>query len=98
MNDTEVKELVELLLPYIKKEIKNDNDFKTNVKRKNATVVSVTKDGNNSTLGQSVQVKLAFDNVSFSVPNETGKELASGDLVCIEYCIDLKNAVAVYKV
>ena len=33
MNDTEVKELVELLLPYIKKEIKNDNDFKTNVKR-----------------------------------------------------------------
>ena len=37
MNDTEVKELVELLLPYIKKEIKNDNDFKTNVKRKNST-------------------------------------------------------------
>ena len=56
MNDTEVKELVELLLPYIKKEIKNDNDFKTNEKRKNATVVSVTKDSNDSTLGQSVQV------------------------------------------
>lgn len=98
MTNDEIKELVEVLMPYIKRELKNDNDYKTNVKRKNATVISVTKDDVDSTIGQDIQVQLPFDDVSFTVKNETGKELSKNDLVCIEYCIDLKNAVAVYKV
>lgn len=89
MDNKQLEELVELLLPYIKKKLKEDNDFKLNVKRKNATVVSVTDDN--------VEVRLPYDNVTFTVPNETGQTLSAGNLVCIEYCIDLKNAVAVYK-
>lgn len=98
MTNDEIKELVEVLLPYIRKELRNDSDFKTNVKRKNATVVSIKKDAGGSTVRQTIRVALPFDEVDFPVKNETGQELSVGDLVCIEYCIDLKNAVAVYKV
>lgn len=98
INEKEVEAFIELLLPYIKKRLKNDNDFKLNVKRKNATVVSVEKDENNSTLNQNIEIKLPYDYVTFTAPNKSGDELTEGDLVCIEYCIDLKNAVVVYKV
>lgn len=98
MTEKEIKDMLNTLMPYIKREIKKDNDFIIGVKRKNATVVSVQKNANGSTINQSIDVKLPFDSVSFSVPNKTGEEIAVGDLVCIEYCIDLKNAIAAYKV
>ena len=98
MNDKDVETFIELLIPYIKKRLQNDKDFKLNVKRKNATVVSVETDENDSTLNQNIEVKLPYDDVTFTTPNKSGDELEKGDLVCIEYCIDLKNAVVVYKV
>lgn len=92
MNEKEIQEFVKLLIPYIKRELKKDKDFKINVKRKNTTVVTGGADNSN------IEVKLPYDSVTFSVPNKTGEELVTNDLVCIEYSIDLKNAVAVYKV
>ena len=96
MRDKELEELVQVLIPYIKRELKKDKDFKLSVKRKNATVVSELKSGASNIDGD-VEVILPFDTTSFFVPNQTGKNLNKGDLVCIEYCIDLKNAIAVYK-
>ena len=92
MSEKEIQEFVELLIPYIKKELKKDKDFRTSVKRKNATVVTGGEDNS------SVEVKLPYDTITFAVPNKTGESLSVGDLICIEYSIDLKNAVAVYKV
>ena len=98
MNNKELEEFVETLYPFFVKKLKNDGFFKNNVKRKNATVISVETDENGSSIGQNIIVQLPYDTVSFTAINETGKELTANDLICIEYCIDLKNAVAVYKV
>ena len=92
MNEKEIQEFVELLIPHIKWELKKDKDFRINVKRKNAT--GVTGGADNS----SVEIRLPYDSATFFVPNKTGESLSVGNLVCIEYSIDLKNAVAVYKV
>ena len=64
---------------------------------KNATVVSELTSGD-SNIGKEVKVIFPYDTISFPVRNETGVDLAKGDLICLEYSIDIKNAVAVYKV
>ena len=88
MNDKKLEEFVELLYPYFLKKLKNDGFLKNAVKRKNATVVSVTKDANESTINQSIEISLPYDTTTFTVLNKTGEELAKDDLICIEYCID----------
>lgn len=93
MHDKELEEFVKILIPYIMKELKKEKDFKISVKRKNATVVS-----NEVADGGGVEVILPYDSVTFVVPNKTGETLYKNDVICIEYSIDLKNAVAVYKV
>lgn len=98
MNTKEMEELVELLVPYVIKKIKEDNQFKSYTRTKNATVYSITTDDNGSTINQNISVIFPYDTVSFSAKNKTGEELAVGDLVCIEYWVDLKNAVVKYKV
>ena len=60
---------------------------------KNATVVSES-----ANIEEDVEVRLPYDATSFFVRNETGKVLSQGDLVCIMYWVDLKNAVAMFKV
>ena len=97
MNEKQIEEIVEEVCKLVLKRIKNDGYFKNVLKRKNATVVSVLSEGE-SNVGKKINVSLPYDSTVFSVPNETGKDLNKGDLVCIEYCIDLKNAIAVYKV
>lgn len=97
MLNKEIEEFVELLYPYFLKKMIKENAFKNCVKRKNATVASGLADGETN-IGLSIDVVLPYDSVSFSVRNETGVDLNSGDLVCLEYSNDLKNAVAVYKV
>ena len=92
MNNKEVKEFVDMLYPFFLEKMKKDGCFKNNVKMKNATVVSPAN------IEADVEVRLPYDATSFFVRNETGKELAKGDLVCIMYWIDLKNAVAMFKV
>ena len=97
MNIKQAEELVEILYPLFLERLKKENLFKSYVRRKNATVVSSLADGQTN-IGKSVSVVLPYDTTSFSVRNETGVDLNKDDLICLEYSIDLKNAVAVYKV
>ena len=92
MNNKEIEEFVDTLYPFFLKKIRNDGYFKNNVKMKNAIVVSP------ASVDEDVEVRLPYDTTSFFVRNETGKELTQDDLVCIMYWIDLKNAVAMFKV
>ena len=92
MKNKEIQEFVDILYPFFLEKMRNDGYFKNNVKMKNATVV---KDAN---VEEDVEVRLPYDTTSFFVRNETGKSLKQGNLVCIMYWIDLKNAVAIFKV
>lgn len=93
MTNKEIEAFVDILYPFFLKKIRNDGYFKNNVKMKNATVVSKS-----ANIEEDVEVRLPYDTTSFFVRNETGKTLSQGDLVCIMYWIDLKNAVAMFKV
>ena len=93
----EIEQFVELLYSYFKKKLLTDGTLKNYVIRKNATVVSVLE-SDTSNIGKEVEVMLPHDKTSFFVRNETGTDLNKNDLICLEYVIDLKNAVAVYKV
>lgn len=98
MRNEEVEAFVEILYPYFLKKMKQENMLKKCVKRVNARVTSPSPASGETNVGQSIQVSLPYDSVSFSVRNETGVDLLNNDLVCLEYSIDLKNAIAVYKV
>lgn len=91
------EEFIELLVPYVIKRIKKDGLLKNYVQRKNATVKSKLADGETN-IGKNIEVVFPYDTTSFFVRNETGFDLNKGDLVCLEYSIDIKNAIAVYKV
>lgn len=92
MTNKEIQEFVDILYPFFLKKMREDGYLKNNVKMKNATVV------NTADIEEDVEVRLPYDTTSFFVRNETGKTLNQGDLVCIMYWIDLKNAVAMFKV
>ena len=92
MTNKEIEEFVDILYPFFLKKMRNDGYFKNNVKMKNATVVG------SASIEEDVEVRLPYDTTSFFVRNETGKDLSQGDLVCVMYWIDLKNAVAIFKV
>ena len=92
MTNKEIQEFVDILYPFFLKKMREDGYLKNNVKMKNATVV------NPAGVEEDVEVRLPYDTTSFFVRNETGKILNQGDLVCIMYWIDLKNAVAMFKV
>lgn len=97
MDTKQASELVEILYPFFLKKLQDDGVIKNNVKMKNATVVSTLAIGD-SNVNQNVDVKFPYDETSISVINRTGVDLNKGDLVCIMYWIDLKNAVAMFKV
>ena len=92
MTNKEIQEFVDILYPFFLKKMREDGYLKNNVKMKNATVI------NTAGVEEDVEVRLPYDTTSFLVRNETGKTLNQGDLVCIMYWIDLKNAVAMFKV
>ena len=92
MTNKEIEEFVDILYPFFLEKMKDDGYFKNNVKMKNATIVK------SADIDEDVEVRLPYDTTSFFVRNETGKTLNQGDLVCIMYWIDLKNAVAIFKV
>ena len=97
MSDKELAELMDLLYPYFVKKMKADSTFKNCIKSTNATVVDV--DTSLSTnIGAEVTVRFPYDDTGISVINKSTSELAVGDLVCIHYYIDLKNAYVAYKV
>lgn len=92
MTNKEIEEFVDILYPFLLSKMKDDGYLKNNVKMKNATVAK------SASTGDVVEVRLPYDTTSFFVRNETGKALNQGDLVCIMYWIDLKNAVAIFKI
>ena len=97
MNDKELSELMDLLYPYFIKKLKSDGAFKNCIRSVNAKVVYVdpSKDTN---IGSVVTVKFPYDTTEVSILNKSTSELAIGDLVCVHYYIDLKNAYVAYKV
>lgn len=97
MNTKQAAELVEILYPFFLKKLQEDGLLKNNVKMKNATVVSTLAEGETN-IDKNVEIKFPFDTVSISVLNKTGVDLNKGDLICLMYWVDLKNAVAMFKV
>lgn len=106
MNDKEISELVELLYPFFVKKMKTDAYFKNCIRSVNATVTWVdtsTETVNNtsqrvSNKNKAVKIKFPYDTEEISVLNRSNSELDQGDLVCLHYYIDLKNAYVAYKV
>ena len=97
MNDKELAELIELLYPHFLKKMKADSTFKSCIKSTNATVTEVDT-SLETNIGAEVTIKFPYDSTGITVINKSTSELAVGDLVCIHYNIDLKNAYVAYKV
>lgn len=97
MNDKEISELMDLLYPYFVKKMKEDNTFKNCIKSTNATVSWVNTEVTNN-IGTMVKVKFPYDSTEIEIPNKSASSLSVGDLVCVHYYIDLKNAYVAYKV
>lgn len=93
MDDKELSELMDLLYPYLVKKMKSDSTFKNCIKSRNATVVSES-----SAPGSDVDIKFPYDKTTITVKNKSTSNLAKGNLVCVHYYIDLKNAYVAYKV
>ena len=105
MTEKHIQELVELLYPYFFKKLKTENAIKNCIKSTNATVTWVdaqttTVNGTTQTItniGKMVKVKFPYDTEDIEVINKSTSELSVGDLVCLHYNIDLKNAYVAYK-
>ena len=97
MNEKEIEQFLELAYQYFLKKLKADGILKNTLRSINATVswidTSVT-----SNLGKTVKVKFPYDLNEIEVVNKSSANLAVGDLVCLHYCIDLKNSYIAYKV
>ena len=97
MDDKELSEFIELLYPHFLKKLKADGMYKNCVKSINATVIWVNT-AQSSNIGQSVKIRFPYDTTDISVINKSTSELNVGDLVCVHYYVDLKNAYVAYKV
>lgn len=97
MSEKEISELIELLYPHFLKKLKSESAFKSCIKSTNATVSSLGSAGTNN-VGARVGVKFPYDSTEISVINKSTTPVGIGDLVCLHYCIDLKNAYIAYKV
>ena len=97
MNDKEVAELIDLLYPHFVKKLKEDNAFKNCIRSTNATVTKVNS-SLATNIGAEVSIKFPYDTTEITVINKSTSELAVGDLVCVHYYVDLKNAYVAYKV
>lgn len=97
MNTKQAEKLAEILYPFFLKKLQEDGLLKNNVKMKNATVVSTLAEGETN-IDKNIGVRFPYDTTVISIPNKTGVDLKQGDLICLMYWVDLKNAVAMFKV
>ena len=97
MNDKELSQLIELLYPHFVKKMKTDESFKNCIRSRNATV-SYVNTSLTTNIGSEVKIKFPYDKTEISVINKSTSELSVGDLVCVHYYIDLKNAYVAYKI
>jgi hypothetical protein len=106
MDDKQLSELMDLLYPFFQKKLKSDSTFKNCIRSENATVTWVdqtttTVNGTTqrvSNIGKWVKIRFPYDTTEISVMNKSNSELNIGNLVCVHYYIDLKNAYVAYKV
>ena len=97
MNNTVLQKLVDLLYPLFLAKLKNEGFIKNSVRSKNATVTSALADGETN-INKKIEVVFPFESTPIPAINRSGVDLNKGDVVCLEYWVDLKNAVAVYKI
>lgn len=97
MGDKEISELIDLLYPHFLKRLKSESIYKNCIKSKNATVNDLGSAGTGA-VGTKVGVKFPYDPTVITVINKSTTPVKEGDLVCLHYCIDLKNAYIAYKV
>lgn len=97
MNEKEVEQFLELAYQYFLKRLKTDGILKNTLKSVNATV-SWVDTSKSSNLEETVRVKFPYDSNEIEVINKSSSQLEVGDLVCLHYCIDLKNSYIAYKV
>lgn len=96
MDNRELEEFVEILYSYFEKKIKASDTFKSCIKSTNATVTWIDS-SQTTNIGAEVKVRFPYDDSDITVINKSTSELSVGDLVCIHYFIDLKNAYVAYK-
>ena len=97
MSEKEISELIDLLDPHFLKRLKSESLFKSCIKNTNATVSSLGEAGTDN-VGKEVAVKFPYDSTEIYMKNKSADNVEIGDLVCVHYCIDLKNAYIAYKV
>ena len=97
MNEKEISELIDLLYPHFFKKLKSESIYKNCIKSTNATVNDLGAVGTGE-VGTKVGVKFPYDPTVITVINKSATPVEIGDLVCLHYCIDLKNAYIAYKV
>ena len=105
MSEKELQDFIDLLYPFFLKKLKADGLFKNCIKSTNAAVTWVDTTTETigettqqvSNIGQVVKIKFPYDTKEISVKNKSVSELKVGDLVCVHYYIDLKNAYVAYK-
>lgn len=96
MDNRELEEFIEILYSYFEKKIKASDTFKSCIKSTNATVTWIDSESTTN-IGAEVKVRFPYDESDVAVINKSTSELSVGDLVCIHYFIDLKNAYVAYK-
>ena len=89
MNEKDLNELIDELIPFVIKKLKQDNTFKNTAKITQAKVISINNDV--------ATVQLPFDSNKFFAKIKTVDTIAVGDNVFLLYWGDLKNAHVVFK-
>lgn len=97
MNSKELEDFVELIYPYFLKKLNESGTLKECIKSINASVTWIDA-SLESNIGSVVKVRFPYDTADINVVNKSTHELKIGDLVCLHYNIDLKNAYVAYVV
>lgn len=98
MNEKDIEQFLDTIYKYVFKRLKNENFFKNNMKSINATISWIPEGVDENNIGKNVKVKFPYESSEILVPNKSTSQLSIGDVVCLHYCIDLKNSYVAYKV
>ena len=89
MNEKDLSELIQELVPFVIKKLKQDDTFKNTAKITQAKVISINND--------IATVQRPLDSTTFSAKIKTVDTITVGDNVFLLYWGDLKNAHVVFK-
>lgn len=91
MSEKEIKNMVDLLTPYILNKMKDEYTFKNIVKATTGSIVSADN------VNKTCVVKRPFDDIELTVPIQTYEELTTGDEVILLYWESFSNLVVFKK-